>query len=211
MWRPMHGLLHTFRDSGKRRWTFAALLFLGFAAARGESPTENAPHRWPAEAVIRFYGTSTLHDFGGTLPAQPFQLILSNNTWTAEADVRSGLMATAEAKRDRNMHAMMDTNDYPLLRGKVSAAPIPGPAGTNSVLRLKIRSQEADHPVRVTQWQETDSDIHFHAAWELSLKQYGLKPPSVLGFIRVGDKVRLDADVTVHKNVSTPGNPAKQP
>jgi hypothetical protein len=207
----MHGPSHFTQQSGKRRWAAAALLSLGLAAACGESPAEKPPHRWPAEAVIRFSATSTLHDFGGTLPAQPFQLILSNNTWTAEADVRAGLMATAETKRDRNMHAMIDTNSYPVLHGTVSTAPIPGPAGTNAVLSLKIRSQETALPVRVTHWLETDSDIQFHAAWDVSLKQYGLKPPSVLGFIRVGDTVRLEADVTVHKNVSLPGNPSKKP
>lgn len=44
----------------------------------------------PAEAVVRFAGTSTLHDFGGKLPAQPSSLILSNDTWFATAEVLSG-------------------------------------------------------------------------------------------------------------------------
>jgi len=55
-------------------------------------------------------------------------------------------------------------------------------------------------PARVTGWQETPERIQFHADWELSLEEYGLKPPSVLGVIRVGDRVKLSADVIARKD-----------
>ncbi len=46
---------------------------------------------------------------------------------------------------------------------------------------------------------ETVDEIKFRAEWEVSLKEYRLKPPSVLGVIRVGDKARLEAEVTAYR------------
>jgi hypothetical protein len=109
-------------------------------ASSGEAGNEPV-QRYPATAVIRFNGTSTLHDFGGELGTQPFVLIVSNGTWSASAAVLSGQMATASEGRDRNMHRMLATNEYPEIRGTVANAPIPNgkaPA-TNVILQLKIR------------------------------------------------------------------------
>lgn len=158
----------------------------------------------PANAVIQFNGTSTLHDFGGRLSTQPFLLILSNGTWSANADVLSSQMSTAIEKRDVNMHEMLGTNQHPKIQGTVTAAPMPGPAGTNVMLRLKIREQARELPARVSAWTESATEIKFHADWELSLKDYGLKPPSVIGVIRVGDRVKLQADVTASKSTPSP-------
>jgi len=159
----------------------------------------SVPARWPAEAVIRFKATSTLHDFGGAVPAQPFTVTVSSNHWAAEADVLSGLMNTASAKRDQSMHEMFKTNDYPRFHGKVAPAAIAALGKTNVTLSLKIRDQQHDLPVVVSAWSETDSNLTFHAEWAVSLKQFKLKPPSVLGVLKVGDTVQLSADVTARK------------
>jgi len=192
----------------KQGAAWAALLMGGLGTGARGAEAAAAVQSWPANAVIRFAATSTLHDFGGQLPAQPFTLVLSNRTWSAQADVLAGQMATANAKRDRNLHAMINTNSFPLLHGSVTAAPVPTSAGTNATLKLKIRDRESDLPVQVTAWEESATEIRFHAAWELSLRQYGLKPPSVIGLIRVGDRVHLEADVTARKN---PGLPLPAP
>lgn len=145
-----------------------------------------------------------MHNFGGELPAQPFALVISNGTWSVEADVLAGLMKTGSGGRDRSMYKMMNTNRHPRVHGSVVRAPIPSAGGTNVTLNLQIRDRRFDLPVRVTDWQETPGEIRFHAAWEVSLKQYGLEPPSVLGVIRVGDRVKLNADVTAQKTRPAP-------
>ena len=162
------------------------------------------PQVLSGEAQIQFAGTSTLHDFSGQLPAQPFSLLLSNGTWSASADVLAGQMTTANPKRDRNMHRMFATNDFPKIHGTVVAAPIPGGSTTNLniTLTLKIRNTSKDLPATISGWTETADAVKFHAEWELSLKNYDLKPPSVIGVIRVGDRVQLQADVTAHKKVA---------
>ena len=187
------------------------LLFLSGTLIPKGVAAENPPttQSLPAQAVVRFFGTSTLHDFGGQLPAQPFSLILSNGVWFASAEVLSGRMATANEKRDRKMHQMLGTNAFPEIRGVVAGAPLPGPAGTNVTLKLIIRDQTNAVPVRISAWAETSHEIKFHADWEVSLEDFGLKPPSVLGVIRVGDRVKLEADVTANKpaSASTPPTP----
>ena len=186
-----------------------SLLLSCCLAALSVARAADAPRALPATAVVRFDGTSTLHDFGGQLPALPFALQLSNGTWSATGAVWAGQMATGSDKRDRNMHEMLRTNTFPKVEGVVSAAPVPGPAGTNVTLKLKVRDRSLDLPVRITSWTESPETIKFHAIWELSLKEYGLKPPSVVGVIRVGDRVKLQADVTASKTTSplTPPTP----
>jgi polyisoprenoid-binding protein YceI len=127
---------------------------------------------------------------------------VSSNGWSAEAEVPAGQMNTASEGRDRNMHKMLNTNSHPYLRGSVTNAPIPGVNGTNITLHLNISGKPVALPVQVTGWTESAGRIQFHAAWSVSLKQYGLKPPSVMGVIRVGDAVSLEADVTVDKTKS---------
>jgi len=192
-------------------WIVLSFVMLSCGPTQGAETTMPPVERWPAEAIVRFAASSTLHDFGGQLPAQPFVLTISNHTWSAETDVLAGEMATASEGRDRNMHKMMNTKDHPQIHGKVTWATIPTAAGTNITLNLKIRNQQFDLPVRVTEWKETAEDIRFHAAWELSLKQYRLKPPSVLGVIRVADRVQLEADVTASKTKPLTNAPAIRP
>ena len=182
--------------------TGASLILLALAFRLGAA--DAAVQQLPATAAIRFAATSTLHDFGGSLPSQPFTLVLSNGTWSASADVLSGLMNTAHEKRDRKMHEMFATNSFPKMHGAVIAAPLPGVAGTNATLQLIIRDKTNALTARITGWTEDARAIQFRATWELSLKNYALKPPSVLGVIKVGDRIQLEADVTASKILSAP-------
>src|SRR5689334_12950929 len=84
-------------DSGLSRSARLLLLLLaawclGLTSPIGAADREVRLLR--AKAVIRFAGTSTLHDFGGQLPVQPFILVISNHMWSATADVLAGQMAT---------------------------------------------------------------------------------------------------------------------
>jgi hypothetical protein len=169
------------------------------AAASAPGDALGPARNLSAVAQIVFRGTSTLHDFEGRVTSQPFTLSIASNYWSAAAEVLGGGMTTANDKRDRNMWAMLGTDHYPHLSGAVSNAAVPPVAGANITLRLRIRDQEFDLPVSVTEWAETVEAVRFRAAWQVSLKKYGLKPPSVLGVIRVGDTVRLEAQVTATK------------
>jgi hypothetical protein len=193
------------------RTAFGLLGLVAMAqACLAQSTQAPPPEQWPAEAVIRFAATSTLHDFGGEVTAQPFLLTMVSNRWMVEADVLSGSMATANDARDRRMHEMFNTNDYPRIHGKAVFASGPANDPTNAVLSLKIRDQQHDLPVRISNWVQTETNLHFHAEWRLSLKQFKLKPPSVVGVIRVGDTVTLNAEVTATKTAGSTNAPARR-
>lgn len=190
-----------------RQITFSLLGLL--AAGQACQAQSSLPEQWPAEAVVRFSATSTLHDFGGTVATQPFLLTLVSNRWSAEADVLSGTMATDNDKRDAKMHQMFNTNDYPQLHGEAVFASHPVDGSTNAVLSLKIRDEQHDVPVRISNWVQTETNLHFQAEWPVSLKQFKLKPPSVVGVIRVGDTVTLNAEVTATRTAGLTNAPAR--
>ena len=174
------------------------LLGIGHLAATGsDDPTLN--RKLSAVARIRFQATSTLHDFEGTVRSQPFVLVLSSNSWSAEANVLGSEMTTAHDGRDKNMKKMLETNQHPRLTGAVRDAAIPTATATKVSCTLRIRDRSFELPVTISDWSETAEAVRFQATWKLSLKQYQLKPPSVLGVIRVGDEVRLVAQVTARK------------
>jgi hypothetical protein len=169
--------------------------------AQANSPmAAQGPQPFHAVARIKFRGSSSLHDFAGQVNSQPFVLMLSSNTWSAESDAIAGEVTTANARRDRNMWKMFSTNLYPKLWGGVTNAPRPENGSGKATLGLQIRNLRASWPVTITGWKETADEVRFHAEWEVSLKRYDLKPPSVLGVIQVGDVVRLAADVKATKN-----------
>jgi hypothetical protein len=167
------------------------------AAAGSDDPPPN--RQLSAVARIRFQATSTLHDFEGTVMSQPFILVLSSNSWSAEAAVLGSEMTTAHDGRDKNMKKMLETSQHPRLEGLVRDVAIPTAAATHARFTLRIRDRSIELPVTISDWSETAEEVRFQATWKLSLKQYKLKPPSVLGVVRVGDAVQLEAQVTARK------------
>ena len=184
-------------------------LFAG--AAPAQSPAVLPATALPASAHIRFRCSSTLHDFEGQVSAQPFVLTLATNTWSAKGAVLAGEMTTDHKSRDRKMWDMLAASIHLQITGEVAPSPLPPPTGTNVTLLLRIRDQQHELPVRITGWTETAEEVQFQAAWEVSLKQYGLKPPSVIGMVRVGDRVQLDARITARKVRDETPAPAVRP
>lgn len=186
------------------------LLVLSFIA-NAQTDSHSATRSLSASAEIRFQGMSTLHDFEGHVSSQPFVLVLTSNTWSAKADVVAEQMTTAHDRRDRNLWKMLAASIFPRLSGEVQPSPIPSPGGTNVMLLLRIRDEQHSLPVQITGWRESSEAIQFHAAWDVSLKHFGLKPPSVIGVIRVGDRVHLDAQITARNTTTTTNVPANNP
>jgi len=158
---------------------------------------------------IRFFGSSTLHDFSGEVSARPFQLTphidASNGRawWSGSIEVAVVDMNTGIERRDRKMRAMFDADRFPHivadLPGIRSAALARARSGVESNFDFSLTIRETKRPVtaKISNWTEDERRASFGAEFELSLDSFGLEVPPVLGLLRVGDVVRVRAQVTL--------------
>jgi len=174
-----------------RRFNPPALIISALMAVTAATAAE-----YRGTARIRFSGTSTLHSFHGSVVSTNVQFRFTATNWTASASVRVAEMDTDSRGRDRKMRRMFESERHPLIRGRVTNAPADTVAGSVVTLRLKIRDRELPVPVTISEWKRTDESLELRGTGRVSLKAFGLKPPSVLGVIRVGDSVQLEIAVT---------------
>ena len=182
-----------------------ALSLFFHAEALGQS-------RWQGTCDITFTGTSTLHRWSGKVAAEPFGVLitdagdLSKMTVATEARVMASKMDTENEKRDAKMHESMDITSYPEIKVFVNL-PEGLKASTKPVVENgKLRPTEIPFTMnlkgkvqnligKVTSWKYDGSVATFSVAFPLSLKASGIKVPSVLGVVRVGDRIDVKADV----------------
>ncbi len=162
---------------------------------------------WSGKANIAFEGTSTLHDWRGTVEARPFETSVTLDAAgqpervQAEVIVDAVKMDTAEPKRDENMRKAMKVSDYPLLKAEldVPANAIAPDLKTPTQLPLKLtllgKTQSIVGTIR--RFQQTKGKVSFDLDFPVSMKASGISVPSVLFFIRVGDGVKVRATVTL--------------
>lgn len=152
---------------------------------------------------IVFLGSSTLHDFHGKTRCQPFTIsVIDGVIEISTLSVAIADMDTDNSKRDRNMREMFEERKHPLITG--SAGPVSlkdirasQRSGSNSAYKItfKLKIRDIVKPVTATikNFSETDSRITSDVAFTLSLSEFQLKPPSVLGMIKVDDTVSVTA------------------
>ncbi|MDZ8119719.1 YceI family protein [Pontiella agarivorans] len=152
-------------------------------------------------AFVTFKGTSTLHDFEGTATSQPFALTfteipeIGQIRLSATADLNVSTMDTANKKRDRKMFTMLDREHFQLISGSLPETVIPVSGSGHARLKLKIRDTEQYVEATLSNWQREGNTIRVDLTFPVSLAAFGLKPPSVLGMIRVGDTVNVTCEI----------------
>jgi len=157
------------------------------AAAQSPAPASNACH-----AV--FHGTSTLHDFTGTVDASLVQVAFDRNTWRVRIEFPAAAMTTRNTSRDKNMHKMFETEKFPAIVATGTHLPYPDRSPTATLSgALKIRDQERPCAATLESFSVKDGVATFLLKGEISLAAFGLKPPrAMLGMLRVGDTVKLE-------------------
>jgi len=166
-------------------------------------PVSSFAADYKGNCTISFQGTSTLHDIHGKARCQPFTVnnidgvIDMSGVSVAIAD-----MDTGNSKRDKQMREMFEDKTFPMITGNAGMIALkdiragrknaPGSAHKIS-FKLKIRNIVKPVTATVTNFVETDSRITADIAFTLSLAEYQLKPPIVLGMIKVDDKVAVTA------------------
>ena len=177
-----------------------AFLILALAPAAGAA-------EFKGECAIRFKGISTLHDFYGTGHCRPFQLTLAPGPNGKEVlsgvriSVPVGEMDTKNEERDVKMREMFQADKFPFFQATLEEVDpdkvrteIKRNADGKGTVGIKLKIRDVERPVRavVKNLRETAERITFDAEFPVSLKEYGLKPPSVLfGMISVRDDITL--------------------
>ncbi len=163
---------------------------------------------WNGKAVISFDGTSTLHDWGGKVNAQPFKADVTMNgdkpqRIVSTVTVKAAEMDTEEAKRDENMRKAMKVTDHPLIVGKIDAK-FTEVAAAGMPTKLPIELNLLGTPQNVTgtisNWKLSGNKATFDLEFPVSMKASGISVPTVLLFIKVGDGIKVRASVTLTKN-----------
>ncbi len=157
---------------------------------------------------IRFLGTSTLHDFTGTVRCMPFSADLARGedggTSIPEVDISVPVdeMDTGNKDRDSQMRDMFRSERFPMIRGIIRNVDVDesrrrmGREGKVAFdLALRIRDVEKIVPVTVTGFREEGQRVRFDFTFPVSLRDFGLKPPSFLFIVRVGDRVDVTGNV----------------
>ena len=166
---------------------------------------------------VRFQGTSTLHDFPGRGVCRPFTAPMVHDAAgrailpSVEVEVPVDGMDTGNKSRDGQMRGMFQADRFPRIRASVRDVDLDrlreemgkDPEGRAPLdILLRIRDVERRVSATASNLKETGERVAFALEFPVSLKEFGLKPPSVLGIIRVGDKVSVKAtfDLTVSRS-----------
>jgi len=142
---------------------------------------------------LDFFVRSTLHDFNGT--ARKLSGILEQNLNSAKGfvDVDVAGLTTNEPDRDKNMYQMFDASQYPRINfifkdtdlGKILVQH-DGEVNFTGVMTM----HNISHPLMLISKGHMEADtLICEGQMHIHLKDYGLKPPSILGFIRVADEI----------------------
>lgn len=153
-----------------------------------------------ATATIDFHGTSTLHGFDGSVTSQTFTAIFAEMedgqaTVSATAKLNVSDMTTLHGKRDKNMLKMLDQKNFDLITGTLSAAKLPAKGSSTAPMKLKIRDVEQQVEATLSDYIRDGDQATCVMTFPISLKAFGLKRPSVMGLIRVGDLVTVECTI----------------
>lgn len=189
--------------------TVSRLLPLGllWILAAGPPALAGTPTRWDGTCAISFAGTSTLHRWAGTVKAEPFVATVDMSDsgdpiqFSADVSVKAAQMDTRNEKRDAKMRESMKTGEFPAIRGRFEKTPFatlkPDASGRPSRLPFQLQLLGRWQPVEavISQWRASGNEVSFDADFDLSLSRSGIKVPSVLAVIRVGDQVSVHTSV----------------
>lgn len=156
----------------------------------------------PLEAAcsVRFTGRSTLHDFEGTAPVvhAAVRPAATAGRWDAVVEIPVGGLDTGNAARDARMRGLLDDERWPAIRGHVRDLDADLVASSRRLpFALTIRDVTREVTATLSHWERSAERVAFDADFAVSLDAFGLEPPSVLGLVRVDDRVRVHAHVVV--------------
>lgn len=187
-------------ELGFRALRFALLIASLVLAVPGRADPRPAAAAFAGTCDVRFEATSTLHDFGGEAAPSRFVLIGATSADALDADVivDARSLRTGVEARDARLRTMLDVERWPDIVGRFRGLDPAVIAATRRLpFTLTIRDVTRRMEARVTEWARGEHDVTLRAELTVSLRDFGLQPPSVLGLVRVGDEVRVRVRASV--------------
>jgi hypothetical protein len=190
----------------------AAVVVFFANVARADNTT-----KWQGACKIQFAGSSTLHDWAGTVTSEPFETAVTLDdagklkSISALVEVKAADMDTDNKRRDSNIRSAMKTTQFPLVRGLFKNIPAErlgmaeaGASARPRSLPFTLELLGQPHKVRgaVSGWKVDGDKVSFVMAFPVSLAESGIVVPSVLGVIKVADKVSVRASVTLTRRAN---------
>ena len=180
-------------------------------------PRPGGPGGVPAQATIRgacdvaFLITSTLHDVPGSARCLPFAAALARDAagrqvipsvewkcrwrgWTRGTGRATGRCGRCSGRSGSADTAAAQNVDVERLRAETGKG-----RGGDASIDLLLRIRDVERKVRATasNLKESGGRVTFDLEFPVSLGELELKAPSVLGIVRVGDKVSVKANFTL--------------
>ncbi len=115
------------------------------------------------------------------------------------ATVAVARMDTRHARRDENMRKMFDSARFPLAVGVLENVRIDTRTDSPAALVLTIRGRATTVPAQIRKWRMENGGLRFAGEMTLSLEVLGLSPPVLMGFITVGDAVKVQVRAALEK------------
>ena len=190
----------------------ATLVALLPPTSAGEAKAEPVSATIRGACDVAFLITSTLHDVPGSARCLPFAAVLARDASgrqvipSVEVEVPVAGMDTRNRSRDGQMREMFLSERYPRIHASAQDVDVErlrvetgkGREGNPSIdLLLRIRDRERKVRATASNLKETGGQVTFDLEFPVSLGEFDLKAPSVLGIIRVGDKVSVKANFSL--------------
>jgi hypothetical protein len=191
----------------------ATLIAVFSSSSAGAAPADGpVPAGFLGACDIGFLATSTLHDVSGSASCQPFALRIARDASgkevipVVEVEVPVAGMDTRNKSRDGQMREMFRSDRFPRIHavardvdvGRLRVEIGKGRGGDTSIdLLLRIRDVERKVRATASNLKESGERVAFDLDFPVSLREFDLKAPSVLGIIRVGDMVSVKARFTL--------------
>lgn len=200
------------RGSLPRGFLFAgALALLAAPAAAADAPEVTG------SCSVKFFATSTLHDFEGAAPCALLAIESpdASGRYGARAEVAIARMSTGISARDKKMREMFQAKKYPLIVAAfASLDPAALRARKADALPFKLTMHGVERVVTPTLTSFTEvpgASARFEASFTLSLRDFGMEGPLAMGFMRVGDRVRVvvSAELSAKNASATPAAPTR--
>ena len=161
-----------------------------------------ASQQWqivPEKCRIDFVGKSTLHDFNGTARKLTGNFEQNSNLANGFVDIDVASLTTNEPDRDKNMYQMFDRALYPQIHFAFNDTDISdvldhhdGQVKFTGIMTI----HNISHPVTLISKGHLIADTFMcEGQVNIHLKDFGLKPPSILGLIRVSDVVAVQYNI----------------